>query len=377
MSTLTSIIVVLIIIAASAKSAQIFMHNWLADAMAGPTPVSSLLHAATLVVSGAILLLKLSSICVYSISIIQLIGIVSALLGAIIAIAQSDAKSIIAYSTLSQFGYIISISTIGSESLAYLHISTHACFKSALFMCIGIVIHSSYDIQDIRLLGSYISIMPITYVCMLSCISSLIAIPYLSGNISKDMIIEYHSTQYGNYGIFITSIAILVASITTIYSVLLLLYSFITTTNSNRITYEYRYEANTYGILPILLLSILAISLAYIISGYQVSSNGINDSLIVVELWLVSIKYIPVIALIIGLICTYIAYTGTNTLPSIIDRSLYLRLYFDSSYALIHNYYLLLGSFIANSIDLGIIEWIIMTNTTSNYSATTTNQSIA
>ena len=159
-TSIAVLILFLFVLAASAKSAQLFLHNWLADAMQGPTPVSALLHAATLVVAGPILLAKLYMFTSYGVLGIQLLGMSTAMLGAAIAIGNTDSKTIIAYSTMSQFGYIISISTIWSSSVAYLHISTHACFKAALFMCAGVIIHSSYNMQDYRSFGAMTHIVP-------------------------------------------------------------------------------------------------------------------------------------------------------------------------------------------------------------------------
>ena len=157
----SSIIFYTLLFGACAKSAQIGLHLWLADAMNGPTPVSSLLHAATLVVSGPILLYKILMLTNYHVTTLQFIGITSSLLGSLLALAQTDSKAIIAYSTMSQFGLIISVSSIYSIASSQLHIINHAAFKACLFMSIGLVIHALHDAQDYRTYGSMAYILPI------------------------------------------------------------------------------------------------------------------------------------------------------------------------------------------------------------------------
>lgn len=226
-SSLGLFLLICFIVAAAAKSAQVLLHNWLADAMQGPTPVSALLHAATLVVAGVVLLVKTASIINCSnITHLQVIGLSSAILGGLLALAQTDIKSTIAYSTLSQFGYIVSISSLATVSLAYFHVSTHACFKAALFMCAGCLIHASYDRQDLRSYGGLIGAMPMTYAAMLTCTGSLIAVPYLAGNVSKDLIIEAHASQHGNISQFVFVLSLLAAMLTVVYSIKLLIMAF-------------------------------------------------------------------------------------------------------------------------------------------------------
>jgi len=273
------------VIAAAAKSAQILLHTWLSDAMQGPTPVSSLLHAATLVVAGVVLLVKVAElVSAVSMTQLQLIGIISALLGGTLALSQTDIKSIIAYSTLSQFGYIISISSLATVSLAYFHVATHACFKAALFMCAGALIHSNYDNQDIRRFGAMLMQMPISYAAMLACSASLITVPYLSGNLSKDLIIEAHYSQFKNVANYAFVLGLLASTLTVIYSIKLLVMAFLSTSNANTTHFSRSHEANSYAIVPITILALLAICLGYLTLGYVVEANLVNDLFIKVEL---------------------------------------------------------------------------------------------
>lgn len=382
-------------IAAAAKSAQILLHTWLSDAMQGPTPVSSLLHAATLVVAGVVLLVKVADlISVVSMTQLQIIGLISALLGGTLALGQTDIKSIIAYSTLSQFGYIISISSLATVSLAYFHVSTHACFKAALFMCAGALIHSNYDNQDVRRFGGIVNQMPVSYAAMLACSASLITVPYLSGNISKDLIIEAHFSQFKNVANFAFVLGVLASTITVIYSIKLLITAFWSTSNANTTHFSQAHEANNYALVPITILSILAVCLGYLSFGFIVESNLLNDLIVRMELWLaefnysinlyffvlpLSVKIIPFFALIFTVPIAIMYYNSNLPLlvskVALLDKALYARLYFDSISAKLHFSTIKFSYWLSNSIDLGLLELIINVNdfkvkhntTTSSY----------
>lgn len=394
---ISQLLFICFIIAAAAKSAQILLHTWLSDAMQGPTPVSSLLHAATLVVAGIVLLVKVSElISAVSMTQLQLIGIISALLGGILALSQTDVKSIIAYSTLSQFGYIISISSLATVSLAYFHVATHACFKAALFMCAGALIHSNYDNQDIRRFGAMVMQMPVTYAAMLACSASLITVPYLSGNISKDLIIEAHYSQYKNVANFAFVLGLLASTLTVIYSIKLLVAAFYSTSNANTTHFSNAHEANLYALIPITILALLAIVLGYLSIGYIVESYMINDLFIRIELWLaansftinmyffilpITVKLLPVLALLTTLPIAIMFYNAG--LPLIVskvtalDKALFARLYFDSITAKLHFSTIKFSYWLANSIDLGLLELIINAanfNTNSNTTSNTSNK---
>jgi len=280
----SSIVFYTLLFGACAKSAQIGLHLWLADAMNGPTPVSSLLHAATLVVSGPILLYKILLLTNYHVTTLQLIGITSSLLGSLLALAQTDSKAIIAYSTMSQFGLIISVSSIYSIASSQLHIINHAAFKACLFMSIGLVIHSLHDAQDYRSYGSMAYILPITYASFLASTASLIALPYLSGNVSKELIIELHSTQYTAISNFAYIVSLLITMLTVLYSIRLLLVTFYTTSNSPRNSSEHAHEATLPALLAITTLSILGITLGWLIFSYVVESHDVSNQITIAEL---------------------------------------------------------------------------------------------
>jgi NADH-ubiquinone oxidoreductase chain 5 len=203
---------------------------------------------------------------------------------------------------MSQFGYIISIAALTSQSVANLHITTHAAFKCCLFMAAGIVIHSINDIQDNRQYGSLIKFLPIGYIATLLCTISLIAIPYTSGSLSKDLILEVHAAQYSinNHIAFI--IGTVVASITALYSVKLLIITYIGPSNMSITVYEKIHGANYYAYLPLIVLSILAIVLGYISMPILVDSHGYFDNIIIAELFNINIKLIPVLFVLLGIL---------------------------------------------------------------------------
>lgn len=181
-------------IGVTGKSAQIPLHVWLPDAMAGPTPVSALIHAATMVTAGVYLLIRLSPALVlapHAMTVIACVGALTALLGATVGMTQWDIKKILAYSTVSQLGYMILGVGVGAFIPAFFHLITHAFFKALLFLGSGSVIHSMHEEQDIRKMGGLAKLMPITYITFLIGSLAIMGIPPFSGFFSKDEILFY------------------------------------------------------------------------------------------------------------------------------------------------------------------------------------------
>lgn len=345
-------------IATMAKSAQVGLHIWLIQAMQGPTPVSSLLHAATLVVAGPILLFKVTSLVQYNLPLIVIVGIITSLLGSVLALIQQDIKGVIAYSTMSQFGYIISISALAAESVANLHITTHAAFKACLFMCAGIVIHSSFDVQDNRRYGGLVKLLPVAYIGTLVCSLSLIAAPYTAGSVSKDLILEVHASQYAISHTVAFYIGTLVASITALYSVKLLIITYLSTANQPRSVIEHLHGANLYAIVPVTVLSILAVTLGYFGQPLLIDSLGYIDSLITAELYNIAIRPIPVAFVLIGTVLAIAWYNSSYALGNLAYRAFANRLYWPAMYTSGYMSYLTLGSKASKLIDLGVLETI-------------------
>ena len=188
------LICILLFIGAMGKSAQFLLHTWLPDAMEGPTPVSALIHAATMVTAGVFLVVRCSPIYEYSdlgLSIVTIIGMLTAIFAASVALVQDDIKKIIAYSTCSQLGYMFFAAGVGAYNVAIFHLFTHAFFKALLFLGAGSIIHSFNDEQNINQMGGVWRKIPYTYVLMIIGTLALTGFPFLSGFYSKDAIIEF------------------------------------------------------------------------------------------------------------------------------------------------------------------------------------------
>nr|YP_009441585.1 NADH dehydrogenase subunit 5 [Tachyta nana]AOY39260.1 NADH dehydrogenase subunit 5 [Tachyta nana] len=198
-----NIIGVLILIAAMTKSAQIPFSSWLPAAMAAPTPVSALVHSSTLVTAGVYLLIRFNlilsnSLCLF----LLLISVLTMFMAGLGANFEFDLKKIIALSTLSQLGLMMSILALGNYKLAFFHLLTHALFKALLFMCAGVIIHNMNNMQDIRYMGNLMVHMPLTCMCMNISNLALCGMPFLAGFYSKDLILEVVCMSYINLVIF-------------------------------------------------------------------------------------------------------------------------------------------------------------------------------
>jgi len=219
----------LILIAAFAKSAQLGLHTWLPDAMEGPTPVSALLHAATMVTAGIYTIVRFSYIFEYVPSARNMcivIGSLTALFGSLVALFQFDLKRVIAFSTTSQLGYMFVACGLSGYHIAMYHLVTHAFFKAFLFLTAGVIIHSLNNEQDIRKMGRLSRFFPVTYIFMLVGFLSLSGMPFLSGFYSKDAIIELAysgSSPFAYYGFLSCALA---AFFTACYSIRILYYTF-------------------------------------------------------------------------------------------------------------------------------------------------------
>jgi NADH-ubiquinone oxidoreductase chain 5 len=237
---------------ALAKSANIPLHSWLPGSMEAPTPVSALLHAATLVTAGIYLLIRISPILEYSstaLLIITIIGSTTAFIAATSGLLANDLKRIIAFSTISQLGYMMMAIGLSQYNVALMHTVNHAFFKALLFLGAGAVIHSFADQQDVRKMGGLIKFLPFTYSVMLTGSLSLLATPYLTGFYSKDLILELAYGQYNFSGIYAYILGSITAGITAFYSFRLISLVFLTTPNGNKQSYVNSYLSNA-SLLP-------------------------------------------------------------------------------------------------------------------------------
>jgi len=275
--TVTTIIALLLLGGASAKSAQLFLNTWLPHSMEGPTPVSSLLHAATLVVAGIYLLVRSSPILEYSptaLCVITWVGAVTSIFAATSGLLQNDLKRIIAFSTVSQLGYMFMAIGLSQYDVALLHMSSHAFFKALLFLSAGAIIHSLADVQDIRRMGGLQQFLPFVYSAVIVGSLSLMALPWLSGFYSKDLIIELAYAQYTVSGFTAYALGTITAALTAFYSFRLISLVFLSYPNANKTGYLHIHEASIHVIIPLVVLSLFSIFFGYIFSDLFVGMGS-------------------------------------------------------------------------------------------------------
>ena len=259
---LITLICIMLFIGAMGKSAQLFLHTWLPDAMEGPTPVSALIHAATMVTAGVFLVVRCSPIFEYSqiaLNVVAIIGMMTAIFAASVALVQNDIKKIIAYSTCSQLGYMFFAAGIGAYHVAIFHLFTHAFFKALLFLGSGCVIHSFNEEQDISLMGGIWKKIPYTYSLMLIGTLALTGFPFLSGYYSKDAIIEFAYLKGNLIGYSAAAVGIFTALLTAIYSWRLIFKTFHGKYKNKKNKKSSIHESPLIMLLPATLLAIGAI----------------------------------------------------------------------------------------------------------------------
>lgn len=261
-----TIIGICITIGAMAKSSQIGLHVWLPQAMEGPTPVSALIHAATMVTAGVYLLMRVSPVIEFSSTILVLclwIGTITTIFSSIVGLFQQDIKKIIAYSTMSQLGLMVISIGLSCYNVTLFHLINHAFYKALLFLGAGSVIHAVSDHQDLRKYGGLVTYLPLTYSTMLIASLSLIAFPYMTGYYSKDFILESSYGQFFFSSITVYVISIIGAIFTTLYSTKVLYLTFLANPNGSLTNYKLAHEGNSYMTLPLVLLAIFSILFGY------------------------------------------------------------------------------------------------------------------
>ena len=273
---LITLICLTLFIGAMGKSAQFLFHTWLPDAMEGPTPVSALIHAATMVTAGVFLVVRCSPLFEYSqtaLNFVAIIGMITALFAASVALVQNDIKKIIAYSTCSQLGYMFFAAGVGAYHVAIFHLFTHAFFKALLFLGSGSVIHAFKDEQDIRLMGGVWKKLPYTWLLMLIGTLALTGFPFLSGFYSKDAIIEFAFFKNTAIGQYAMTIGIFTAFLTAIYSWRLFFKTFHGSYNNKTLPIEKTHESPLVMLVPLVLLSIGAIFAGYFFKETFIGHN--------------------------------------------------------------------------------------------------------
>nr|CAI9430473.1 NADH dehydrogenase subunit 5 [Fomitopsis pinicola] len=381
--TAITIIGLLLLSGAMAKSAQIPLHSWLPGSMEGPTPVSALIHAATLVTAGLYLLLRSSPLLEYSstaLLVITLVGATTAFFAATCGLVQNDLKRIIAFSTISQLGYMVMAVGLSQYNVALMHVVNHAFFKALLFLGAGAVIHSFADQQDVRRFGGLINFLPFTYTCMLVGSLSLLATPWLTGFYSKDLIIELAYAQYSFSGTFAFILGSVTAGLTAFYSFRLISLVFLTSPNGSRNAYLNSHEANFKVIIPLFLLALFSIFFGFVFSdlfvglGTDFFANSLfihpnNISIIEAEFSLpIYIKLLPALLSLVGAsLAIFLYHYQFNFLREITSSSLGRKIYtfLNGKYLfdVVYNNYIIgvglqLGYIVSKVLDRGVIELV-------------------
>ena len=355
--TLT-LLALLLFMGAMGKSAQFLLHTWLPDAMEGPTPVSALIHAATMVTAGVFMVARLSPIfelAPTALEVVVFIGAITAFFAATVGLVQNDIKRVIAYSTCSQLGYMFVACGVGAYAAGIFHLFTHAAFKALLFLGAGSVIHGMHHEQDMRRMGGLARKMPLTWVLMLIGTLALtgVGIPHVAGFAgfhSKDAIVEaaYAAHTPSNYAFWALVVA---AFMTAFYSWRLMFMTFHGKTRADHHTYDHAHESPWVMLVPLVALAVGAVLAGvafhhwFIGEGYadfwraalfEAPGKDIRHHMHEVPEW---VLYAPTVAMASGFALAVLYYVLAPGLPALTARAfkpLYLFLlnkwYFDELY---------------------------------------------
>jgi len=317
-------ICILLFVGSVGKSAQLGLHTWLPDAMEGPTPVSALIHAATMVTAGVFLLARCSPIFEYAplaLIVVTIIGAMTAFFAATTGLLQNDLKRVIAYSTCSQLGYMVFACGLSNFSVGVFHLANHAFFKALLFLSAGSVIHAMADEQDMRKMGGLRRILPFTYAMMLIGSLALMGFPFLTGFYSKDVILEVAYAKYTLTSHFAYCLGTLSAFFTAFYSFRLLYLTFLSEPNCYKFSISKSHDAPIAMAIPLVVLAFGSMFVGYgtrdMIIGVGTDFWGtaiytLPQNLTILEAEFIphSIKLIPVCFSMSGAILAYIFYNS-------------------------------------------------------------------
>jgi NADH-quinone oxidoreductase subunit L len=274
-----TIICLLLFVGAMGKSAQLGLHVWLPDAMEGPTPVSALIHAATMVTAGVFMVVRLSPLFEYSevaLAVVTVVGASTAIFAATVACVQNDIKRVIAYSTCSQLGYMFFALGVSAYSAGMFHLITHAFFKSLLFLGAGSVIHAMSDEQDMRKMGGLYKLIPVTYIFMWIGSLALAGIWPFSGFFSKDIILEAAWAAHSGVGQYAFWLGIAAAFLTAFYSWRLIILTFHGTPRADEKTLAHVHESPKVMILPLTVLALGALFVGVVSVDYFVGEYAVD-----------------------------------------------------------------------------------------------------
>ncbi len=326
-----TVICLLLFMGAMGKSAQFLLHTWLPDAMEGPTPVSALIHAATMVTAGVFLVARLSPMFEYAPlaqTVVIAVGAITAFFAATVGLAQNDIKRVIAYSTCSQLGYMFVALGVGAYSAGIFHLFTHAFFKALLFLGAGSVIHALHHEQDLRAMGGLRRIMPVTFAMMLIGTLALTGFPYTAGYFSKDMVIEAAYASHNEAARTAFWLLVIAAFLTSLYSWRLMFMAFFGSPRADRHTLEHAHESPWVMLAPLVLLAVGALGAGYVFHEYFIGKGyaefwrgslfTLPDNKILEEAhhvpgWVVAS---PTIAMAAGFLVAWLAYVARPDIPA-------------------------------------------------------------
>jgi NADH-quinone oxidoreductase subunit L len=345
---------ILLFIGAMGKSAQIGLHTWLPDAMEGPTPVSALIHAATMVTAGVFMVARLSPMFEYAPGALTFVGVIggtTAVFAASVGMAQNDIKRVIAYSTCSQLGYMFFAAGVSAYPAAMFHLFTHAFFKALLFLGAGSVIHAMSAEQDMRRMGGLWNKIPVTYAMMWIGSLSLAGIPFFSGYYSKDTILAAAWASGSAVGRYSFCLGIFTAFLTAFYSWRLLIMTFHGKPRADAETMHHVHESPWVMLIPLVVLAVGAAFAGYFAEPYFVGDlHGAfwkgsilvlpqHDSIAAADKLTGIIQFLPLIAAVLGIATAYLCYSIDPAIPARLAvqyRAIYLFLlnkwYFDELY---------------------------------------------
>jgi NADH-ubiquinone oxidoreductase chain 5 len=329
-----TIICSLLFVGAVGKSAQIGLQTWLPDAMEGPTPVSALIHAATMVTAGVFLIARCSPLFEYAPTALMIVtfgGALTAFFAATTGVVQNDLKRVIAYSTCSQLGYMVFACGISGYSVGIFHLMNHAFFKALLFLSAGSVIHAMSDEQDMRKMGGIVQLVPFTYSMMLIGSLSLVGFPFLTGFYSKDAILEFayaYCSISGNFAYWLGSLSV---CFTSYYSFRLLFLTFLGSNNAHKFTVTHAHDAPVIMAIPLIILAFGSIFVGYLAKDMMIGlgtgfwGNALftlpkNGLLIESEYIPQSIKFIPLLGTAGGAIISYAINMSDGSLAYIMKE---------------------------------------------------------
>ena len=361
---------ILLFIGAMGKSAQLGLHTWLPDAMEGPTPVSALIHAATMVTAGVFMVCRLSPVIEFApvaLDVITIVGALTAIFAATVGMTQFDIKRVIAYSTCSQLGYMFFAAGVSAYPAAMFHLTTHAFFKALLFLGAGSVIHALSDEQDLRKMGGIWRQVPVTYAMMWIGSLALAGFPFFAGFYSKDFVLEAAWAAHTGVGQLAFWLGCLAALLTAFYSWRLIILAFHGTPRASAETMAHVHESPKIMTLPLVPLALGAIFSGWL--GYEMFvghhwHDFWGDSILVlsshhamegahhVPKW---VKWLPVGLATAGVLGAYIAYMLIPSLPSRtvsvfrpVHQFFFNKWYFDELYDAI---------FVKPSVKIGQMLW--------------------